>query len=141
MKGWVCISQPEGSGRPARWLVTATQTGKSSSQPNQTKYIASSTSWVFLPQSESDRASAQPSTARPTITANDPPRAPGSIPPNRLVIASTGRAAAIVASTGNSRAASLPSTTSALERSVARTSSKVPRALSWQITPAVAVRK
>ena len=34
------------------------------------------------------------------------------IPPNRLVIASTGRAAAIVASTGNSRAASLPSTTS-----------------------------
>ena len=44
----------------------------------------------------------------------------------------------IVASTGNSRAASLPSTTSALERSVARTSSKVPRTLSWQITPAVA---
>jgi hypothetical protein len=54
------------------------------------------------------------------------------------VIASTGRAVAIVASTGNNRAASLPSTTSALERSLARTSSKVPCALSWQITPAVA---
>ena len=62
----------------------------------------------------------------------------GSTPPKSDRISSTGSVQASIASTGTSRAASLPSTISAAERSVISMCASVPRARSRQIAPAVA---
>ena len=60
------------------------------------------------------------------------------MPPKSVAIDSTGATQRIIPSTGTSRAASLPRTISASDRSVANSRVRLPRALSWQIDPAVA---
>ena len=62
----------------------------------------------------------------------------GATPPKSVAIASTGATQRIIPSTGTSRAASFPRTISASDRSVANSNARLPRALSWQIAPAVA---
>ena len=62
----------------------------------------------------------------------------GSMPPRIVQIESTGRDAAIKPMTGIIRAASLPKTTSAFDKSVTSKCRSVPRALSRQMAPAVA---
>ena len=131
--------QPARGKRPAGEVARHHDPDRQEQQPAEPDEVHRQQHLVGLPGPERERQGERAAEHGEAHEHGErPTEAAGSIPPNRLVIASTGRAAAIVASTGNSPAASLPSTTSALERSVARISSKVPRALSWQITPAVA---
>ena len=74
----------------------------------------------------------------PKATTNAPSRALGSSPPTRARISIKGSVQARSPRTGTSRAASFPSTISALERSVTSMWVSVPRARSRQIEPAVA---
>ena len=72
------------------------------------------------------------------MMANASVKAVGSMPPKSEQIASTGQVQAIRPRIGKSRAASLPSTISESERSVASMWVRVPRARSTQMAPAVA---
>ncbi len=100
--------------------------------------VIMTTSCVFRPWTERIIASEQPRNAQPIDTRNIPNRASGSIPPIKLARASTGSVQAIRPSTGIIRTPSFPRTISAFERSVASMWSRVPRALSRQMAPAVA---
>ena len=77
------------------------------------------------------------SIATPAITAEAPSTAFRSSPPSRPQSIRIGTPAAWSIAIGTSRAASLPKTISASDRSVVSRCSRLPLALSWQIAPAV----